>query len=159
MAERGGYQRPRNPAPVSGPGRLSRRTDSGPQAKRRLPDAAYGEQAEFQSVQGGAPMAGTGPTLDGPQPSPQGGPGGSPVELIPMGAPTQNPDMPVTAGADVGEGPGLASMGLIPREQQITQQDLARLQAYLPFFEWIANLPGASEGARDYVRQLKALIP
>lgn len=57
MAEHGGYRMPSNPAPVSGPGKFSGRTDG--QTARALPDAGYGEQAEFQEMQGGAPMSDT----------------------------------------------------------------------------------------------------
>ena len=53
----GGYRRPTNPAPVSGPGALSRRTD-GMQPRATLPDAKYGEQQAFQQAQGAAPMSG-----------------------------------------------------------------------------------------------------
>jgi hypothetical protein len=42
----GGYQKPSKPASVSGPGKLSRRTDGGPAQKLRdIPDAKYGENA------------------------------------------------------------------------------------------------------------------
>ena len=62
MAEKhGGYRKPKHPAPVSGPGKDSRRTDGGPadrQAMRDLPNAKYGEQADYAAVQGGAPLAG-----------------------------------------------------------------------------------------------------
>ena len=37
----GGYRRPTNPSPVSGPGALSRRTD-GQQPTQDLPNAKYG---------------------------------------------------------------------------------------------------------------------
>ena len=53
----GGYRRPTNPAPVSGPGALSRRTD-GRQPTRSLPNAKYGENAAFEAAQGAAPMSG-----------------------------------------------------------------------------------------------------
>ena len=41
---RGGYRKPQNPAAVSGPGALSKRTD-GKQPVVRVPDVPYGEQA------------------------------------------------------------------------------------------------------------------
>ena len=48
---RGGYRQPSNPAPVSGPGALSARTDGGAgnskQPIRRIPGQAYGEQREL----------------------------------------------------------------------------------------------------------------
>src|SRR5690606_3356488 len=92
---RGGYRRPRNPAPASGPGRLSRRTDRG-QRVRELSDAAYGEQSTFRADQQGAPMAnnpamaagagGTGPAVDL-------------SKIVSLSAPSMRPDEPVTAGS------------------------------------------------------------
>lgn len=93
MAGKGGYQAPRNPAPVSGPGKLSKRTDGGPgskQAQRWVPTDDYGGATEMQQIQQGAPMRGD----------------VMPAEPIPFNAPTQRPDEPITAGAPFGPGPG-----------------------------------------------------
>lgn len=138
---------------MSGPGALSKRTDGGPQPMRDLPDAAYGEQAQFQEAQGGAPMAGAPPSGGAP---PQGG--GTPVEVTPFGAPSAKPDEPVTHGADGGAGPGLSSLGLQDPNQQLTQEDMAQLRAYLPYLEWMASLPNAAPGTRTYVRRIKGLL-
>jgi hypothetical protein len=88
MAERGGYRAPSNPAPVSGPGALSQRTDT--QIPMSLPDPAYGEGQEFMDLQKAAPM---------PQETPMVAP---PRALT---DPTDFPDEPVTAGAPFGPGP------------------------------------------------------
>jgi len=88
----GGYRRPRDPAPVSGPGQLSRRTDGGPaQRVVDLPNAGYGENQAFTQVEQGAPMAASAP----PRPAP-----------VPLTAPTQRPWEPVTSGNPLGPGPG-----------------------------------------------------
>lgn len=99
-------------APVSGPGRLSRRTDRSPFQKiRELPDASYGEAKEFNDLQKQAPLA------NAPAPAPgAGGPGpqANPTPLasvIPLNAPTQRPDEPVTSGALTGPGPGPEALG------------------------------------------------
>lgn len=93
MADRrGGYQRPTNPAPASGPGALSQRTDGGPadpQPSRWVPTEDYGGATEMAAIQSGAPMQGQ------VQPT-----------LVPMDAPTQRPDEPITAGAPFGPGAG-----------------------------------------------------
>lgn len=78
--------------PVSAPGAMSTRTDLGVQGAQPLPDAQYGENARFQEIQRGAPMAATMPP---PPPMPAG-----------LFAPTARPDEPVSAGAAFGEGPG-----------------------------------------------------
>jgi len=110
----GGYRRPSNPAPVSGPGRLARRTD-GRQPVMALPDAKYGENAAYISAQQGAPL----PQAGGP-PSPASsmihssssagsgagaGPAG-PSMPAPLAAGSQRPREPVTAGVPIGAGPG-----------------------------------------------------
>lgn len=144
----GGYRKPTHPAPASGPGRLSRRTDGGPgQPVRQLGDAAYGEQATFRSDQQGAPMA-----SGAVQPSQ--GPAQPPVDLsqvTPMGAPTQRPGEPVTAGAASGAGPGVNALGLAP-EQDPSRQYLTSL---LPMLELAANLPTAGIAFRQFVRTLR----
>jgi len=107
----GGYRAPSNPAAVvAGPGALSQRTDAG-QPKRDLPDARYGENAEYQAQQAGAPLAvAAGPaTLDvpsGPGPGQQAAPRPAPAEITPMFAPSARPGEPVTAGSPLGAGPG-----------------------------------------------------
>lgn len=102
MAGKGGYQAPSRPAAVSGPGSLSQRTDSAP--KFRYPDAAYGENAELQTQQSGAPMARTAPSpgrTGGATPT-----AGSAPDIVGIGADSTRPDEPVTAGVDIGPGPG-----------------------------------------------------
>lgn len=121
---------------------------------RDLPDAAYGEQGAFQEAQSGAPMAGSAPASG---PPPEGG-GAAPVEVTPFGAPSTRPDEPVTHGADAGAGPGLASLGLQDPDQQLTQDDLAQIEAYLPYLEWMGSLPNATPGTRAYVRRIKGLL-
>lgn len=93
MAQHGGYREPSDPAPVSGPGALSARTDGGPgQPVRELPNAAYGEGGEFRALQEAAPLAGGNPP---PRPAP-----------VPLTAATERPLEPVTHGAPVGPGAG-----------------------------------------------------
>jgi len=73
----------------------------------QLPNAKYGEQKDFQSIQGGAPM--------GSPASPTGANagGGPPVQMpTEFGAPTQNPNEPVTAGAAAGLGAGPDALNL-----------------------------------------------
>ncbi len=130
-----GYQPPANPAPVSGPGALSQRTDGGPsQPRMQLPDAAYGEQANFQDIQGGAPMA-----ADPGVPLPPG-----------LGAPTMRPDEPVTEGVPVGPG-----SSVLRTPQSVTQTDIGKIAKYLPQFEAMARLDDTPESFRIFVRYLK----
>lgn len=89
---RGGYRKPENPAPVSGPGALSQRTDGGPtQGAMYMSGMPYGQNTYEQQT--AAPMAAG-------QPVPQ-------MEMpTPLMAPTSRPDEPITAGINRGDGPG-----------------------------------------------------
>lgn len=145
----GGYQRPSNPAPASGPGAQSKRTDGGPAQKLRdLPDAQYGEAATFRSLQEQAPLAQS-PSGKAPRPSAGAG-AGSPV--TPLSAPSTRPDEPVTAGL------GKGGAGLDGLAQAQEQGDLDRLRRYLPALVEMANRPDATPGFRNYVRLLRARV-
>lgn len=145
----GGYRRPSNPAPVSGPGALSRRTD-GRQPTRQLSDAKYGEQQAFQAAQGAAPMNGdlgmSGSGMAGPM-----GPDLS--QIVPFGAPSQRPDEPITAGMPGGLGAGPALPTSAPT---ITPEQADRLRSYLPVLVLLASQDNADPNTRQFVRQLRA---
>lgn len=141
--EHGGYRAPAKPAPVSGPGKLSRRTDGQPM--QSLPDAAYGEQKTYRQDQAGAPMS---------EANPVGGPAVSPLDMsrvVPMSAGSAFPDEPVTAGADAG--PGASSAVL--RGQG--SPDFAAVVGLLPTLEIMASMPDASESFRQYVRAVRGM--
>ena len=143
----GGSRTPAKPAPVSGPGAHSKRTDGGPgQAIRDLPDAAYGEAATFRSDQQGAALASA--------PSPQVQPQANPLAgVVPLGAPTQQPGVPVTDGADAGLGAGSSALGL-PMDPE--KQDAQHFARYLPVLLDIANNQNTSPGTKAFVRQVFA---
>lgn len=104
----GGYQKPGSPAPVSGPGALSRRTDGGPaQPVRDLPNAQYGEAAEYRTLQQSAPLQKAPSVPSSPTPGGTGGPA-----LVGLGEASQYPDQPVTNGAALGAGAGVDALGL-----------------------------------------------
>lgn len=140
MAENnhGGHRTPANPAPVSGPGALSQRTDGGAtQAPMLASGGPYGSRQDMAEIQGGAPMAG--PTR---------------ASLPPLDAPSARPDEPVTAGAPVGAGIGPQAAGIFS-DQEVTNEQLRPL---LRSLELVANLPGSNAETRTFVRQLKARL-
>lgn len=96
MAEHGGYRAPANPAPVSGPGALSQRTDGVPNGE--VKGLAYGENQVVNGMASQGPMA-----------QPPAGP-----SIVPLDAPSMMPDQPVTAGVPVGPGPGPEAMSQRP---------------------------------------------
>ena len=119
MAERrGGKRTPANPAPVSGPGALSKRTDGGPsQGARYMRGGSYGEGQEMMGLQQAAPMA----AEAGPMAPPQAFPGGRPPrQITPLLAETQFPDEPLTTGNPLGPGGGPELMN-IPRKPTISE--------------------------------------
>lgn len=146
----GGYHPPRNPAPASGPGALSRRTDGGPsQPIRELRNAEYGEGKEFRELQQGAPLP-SAPAVSTPKPPAASA---QPAPTVPLNAPTQHADQPITSGADAGAGPDMASLGL-PDQMDV---DIAAMKSRLPALELLASHPGTSQAVRNYVRRLRGM--
>lgn len=142
----GGYRKPSSPAAVSGPGAHSARTDGRPQ-QMDLPNAKYGEAADFAAVQGGAPLS-----------APSTPSGGAPAPMTPptpLGDPSQDPNQPVTSGANAGAGPDMASLGL-PDDGNFSADLKQRLGPLLPFLIRKADDPSASQEIRQQVRFLLA---
>lgn len=156
MAEgHGGYRQPAKPAAVSGPGNLSARTDGGPGAKKapiaQLPDAGYGEQAQFRSIQQGAPIA------QAQKPNPAS-PGGAPVSVTPppLDAPSTRGDEPITAGVDTGAGPGSDSLGLYD-PSNMAADDIRYALKYLPTLQYMVDsTPNASPATRALIKYLRS---
>jgi hypothetical protein len=135
---------------ASGPGALSRRTDTGPAQKiRELPDADYGEGATYKDLQKGAALGQSDPTAESAY---QGNPAAA--NVIPFSAPTQDPNTPVTAGADAGAGPGAEALGLVSHSQQDMESQIRNL----PVLEYMANQEGAPWALRQAVRRIKAAM-
>lgn len=147
MAGKGGYQAPNNPAPVSGPGALSQRTDGGPadtQAAQYISGLPYGEGQAMMAQQQAAPMAAAGM----PAPAP----------IVPLNAPTQRPNEPVTAGANAGLGPDMSSLGLGARDVAANDEARATLMSYMPALLQVASQPGTSPETRNIIRRLREMI-
>lgn len=140
----GGPRTPAHPAPVSGPGALSQRTDGGPTSQPPMVanGQGYGQRKAMEDIQSGAPMQGGGNV------------GPTAADLIPFGAPTQNPGEPITAGAALGPGIGPEAAGITSDSQQTLDQ----LQGLVVSLGVIANLPSATPEVRSYYRALKARI-
>jgi hypothetical protein len=105
MAEQqGGYRRPSNPAPVSGPGALSQRTDG--QGAKYMAGGEYGEGQEMMDLQTSAPMSKAPEQQRMRQPRSGRQVVEEGMRPTPLFAPTERPDEPITAGAPFGPGPG-----------------------------------------------------
>lgn len=115
MAQQGGYRKPENPAPVSGPGALSQRTDGGPtQGAKYMPGMPYGENT--MSQQTAAPMAGKA------EPAPMEMP-------TPLMAPSSRPNEPVTNGIDMGPGAGSEALNL-PMQEPTLSATIRKIAQY-----------------------------
>lgn len=154
MAEgHGGYRKPGNPAPVSGPGKMSKRTDG--QGAKYIPGGEYGEGQEMMDLQTSAPMS---KAEGAPRVSAKAARGGGMAAMgganvTPLFAPTERPEEPITAGAPFGEGPGPAPGKALSDESAEEARMLAR---YLPALENIANSPQGTPTFRRFVRFLRA---
>jgi hypothetical protein len=116
-----------------------------------LPDAKYGEQQAYKNAQQAAPMAASAGGMGAAAAAPQSGPDLS--NIVPMGAPTQMPDQPITAGLPMGPGAGST---MAPQQPSLSPQDAKRLQAYIPTLVLLASQEDASPATRQFVRQLRA---
>jgi hypothetical protein len=107
--QHGGYRKPANPAPVSGPGKYSKRTDG--QAISTAPDQAYGDAKQQAMAQRVQPLASAGPP---PTPEPPGSAAMSapPYQGGDFMAPSARPDEPITHGVDIGPGAGPEALNL-----------------------------------------------
>lgn len=115
MAQQGGYRKPENPAPVSGPGALSQRTDGGPtQGAKYMPGMPYGENTMPQQT--AAPMAGKAEPKMMEMPTP-------------LMAPTMRPNEPVTNGIDLGPGAGSEALGL-PTQEPTLSETIRKIAQY-----------------------------
>lgn len=152
MAERqwGGRRTPRNPAPASGPGQLSRRTDGGPQqVLSDVSGMAYGENQAMEEIQSAAPLAASGQVSA--RASRSGG-SQSRATATPLMSPTQRPDEPVTAGAPFGPGRGPSPL---PNSKMQSAQDAQMIAKYLPDLMQMAESPNTPDGFKRFVRYLR----
>lgn len=124
---RGGYRKPGNPAPVSGPGKLSRRTDGGPQQGPKVaPGGKYGERKQLMEQQQAAPMA-----AQQKIPNKAVGMEAKPLPLVGLTEPTQRPNEPLTQGSPFGPGPGPEMLGLEKRSNKVSDV-MGQLVGYDP---------------------------
>ena len=121
----GGYRQPANPAPTSGPGALSQRTDGGaveglsaPQPKQEWSGLPYGDNKSVNDQQSAGNLAGTGiPNM--------------PAPVVPLNAPSQRPNEPVTTGINMGPGAGTEAR-VLPNQAPTIIDTLKHLAQFDP---------------------------
>lgn len=150
MAEgQGGYRQPSNPAPVSGPGALSQRTDG--QGARYMSGGQYGEGQELMDLQTSAPMSKAAPQPRARQPRPARQVVEEGMRPTPLFAPTERPDEPITAGAPFGLGQGPATTEAPAAAFNET------IRRYLPALEAATQWPDTPENFKSLVRYLQGI--
>lgn len=137
MATQGGYRKPGTPAPVSGPGALSKRTDG-----RVAEGFAYGMNKQINEQAAGAPMAkvvtaAARPMNVAPQLPP----------VTPITAETERPEEPITAGIDFGAGPGSEALAL-PNRSDSEAEFNKSIASYYPVLNYVASRPNTSPETR-----------
>lgn len=112
-------------AGVSGPGPYAKRTDVGT-PEMKMGSIGYGEGVETQAIKSGAPLGTTPDAVAEPQDRLRPAPAGPITELF---APTSRPEEPITAGIDMGAGPGSEAL-MFNKTTEKLSDTLAKL---LPF--------------------------
>lgn len=106
---------------VSGPGPFAKRTDL------QFQPTEYGQGVEYDAAKAGAPLAKT-PDVRGATPTAVRE--AAQESLTPLFAPTQRPDEPITAGIDIGEGPGSQILSMRPAPVEKISDTLAKMLPY-----------------------------
>jgi hypothetical protein len=136
----GGYRKPGNPAPISGPGALSQRTDGSPtQSATYMSGMPYGQNTMEQQT--AAPMAGRPemPKMEMP---------------TPLMAATTRPNEPITSGIDSGAGVGSDALMM----NQIKQDDQDIVAKYLPSLSSMASMQDTPQSFRAFVSFLQGSL-
>jgi hypothetical protein len=112
---------PMNPlAGPAGPGKFATRTDN-----LQMGSTAYGEGVETAAIKSGAPLAKTADAVS----EPTGRLRKESAPVTGLYAPTERPDEPITAGIDMGEGPGSSAL-MFNKNAEKLSDTLAKM---LPF--------------------------
>jgi len=112
-------------AGVSGPGPYAKRTDIGT-PEMKMGSIAYGEGVETQAIKSGAPLGKTPDAVSEPTQALRPAPAGPITELF---ADTQRPNEHITAGINMGDGPGSNAL-MFNKNVEKLSDTLAKL---LPF--------------------------
>lgn len=137
MATQGGYRKPSTPAPVSGPGALSRRTDG-----RVAEGYSYGMNKQINEQAAAAPLAKVAKAVARPM---NVAPSQPPITTLTE--PTMNPDEPITSGINMGAGPGAEALMLPSNADNNTEFDKS-IASYYPVLSYIASRPNTSAETR-----------
>jgi hypothetical protein len=139
MAENRGGMRPtapqNNPANVSGTGGAG-------QSGRVASGYAYGMNKQINEQAASAPMA------KAPRPTaPPMNVAPTPRPITTITAPDTNPEEPITAGVDIGPGPGSEAL-VLPSNNNAEMEFKKSIASYYPVLSYIASRPNTSPETR-----------
>lgn len=109
----------------------------------------YGPQTGTTTAAAGGIRPAQGPPAAAPTGSPVPNPV-SPDEVLPLDAPTQRPDEPVTAGLPFGPGAG---------PPPTPNRDILTMLKYLPLLAHEASKPGTPQSVVNFVSYLQSQVP
>lgn len=118
-----------NPMNVSATGGNGQNA-SATQAARYIPQQEWGGAKELMNIQQSAPMAAA-PGIESSGMAMAPGQAAA-APIIPLNAPSQRPDEPITFGSAVGPGPGPEALGLNYATEKPVSQILFELAPYDP---------------------------
>ena len=150
--ENRGGARPRDNYAVSATGGSG---NAGTQAAKSMTGGQYGEAKDMMELQTSAAMNASPtmpmtPSMGRPQMAPTG------QQVVPLDAPTQRPNEPVTTGIDMGAGAG--SEVMYANDKGLASEDRQRMMMALPTLSILAESPSASNAFRNYVRYLRSVL-
>ncbi len=99
------------------------------QAAQYIPGLPYGEGQQMMDIQQSASMAAA-PGIESSGMAMAPGTAAAPQEIIPLDAPSQRVDEPISFGASFGEGPGPSALGLTNMGESSLIQILEELLPY-----------------------------
>ena len=115
-----------NPMNVNGRGGNGQ---SGTQAAKYVSGLPYGEGQALMQTQQAAPLAAAPSIEQSSMPSGLASAAAS-QPMVPLNAPSQRPDEPVTFGANAGPGPGISALGLGSATERTVADILAEVAQY-----------------------------
>jgi hypothetical protein len=151
--QKGQAMAPSKGKPVSGPGRLSQRTDlslarnvsqNPTQGAKEIPSARYGEGKETSELQKAAPMRGNSVRVPN-------------VPIAPLSGPSMRPEEPAEVGMPFGAGAGPESLALPPM-QPVIPQELTTVAKYYDALENMARATEAPESFKLFVQAIRSQL-
>lgn len=123
------------------------------QAIKVAPGGPQGSRQAMEQMQQAAPL----PDSDAQMQQAMGAAQGMQMPQA-FNRPSEHPGEPLTAGMDMGAGPGYGATARVTPPQP-DQSDMQLMSPWLPVFELLASRPGTSQATRNAVRIMRSQMP